>query len=1242
MQLKRIDEAAQPIDRLARLVVTPHPLTTQGQSSVAVFMAEGESLASVLYSAGVDADWVVELDGLRVPALMWQRTRVKHGVVIECRRVVHGGGNPLAQVAMIALVIYAPTLVATWGFTGVTASLVTAGVVIAGSMVINSVLPPPKMASMDMASNEVQPTYSLSGGRNGQRLWQPMALVLGQPYCVPDLAAQSYTEFVGEDQYLYQIFHGGFNLQRIETMRIGQTAIGSFEGVTKYAKGLPESSGYITGLPNSSVDTLAGGLLDAPSGTGAWVQRTTSPNTLSIGIDLEMSLFGVNSSNGAYVGKSVALEVQYAAAGSGNWVGVPTGASYQQQVVAGYDGNDDPVYTWATVYYPSGSPTYTNASTKPLRIGISFGVSSGQYDVRLRKITQNDISSSSQNTTNWTQLKSYQANPTSYPGQALVGLKIKASGQLTGSIEELNWVATARPAPYWNGSAWTTATSSGNGLSNPGTQILQLARGIYDENGRLVAGLGWADSRIDIDSIKRFMVWCAEKGFKFDAFIQDTMSHDDLLGAIAYAGLASISWDSGKLGVSFIDDDAVVEGVINMGNIKARTFSVAYATGDRADEIEYGYFDRNASNQWNSLRVAAPGATSVNSTARMSNLGITTEAHAAVLARYAMAQNVYMAKAITFEQDLEFLTYRRGAVLALSHDMTQWGYSGRVQTAVNTSGSVTLTLDDAIPAPSSGSSYIGLRLVGETQYRIFTAQPFTGSARTVTLIGAWPSGVALPGANGQPMDALWIYDFKPTPGLKVIVTKIDPSDNQNGAKVTVTPLPDEFWPYVLTGAYTSPPNRSLLSKLSNVTSAVVTETLRRQGNTFYTELTAQFEIDQNLGLTQVWGGVGGAPLQKLGSTEGRSFTWPAGLSETWNIELRPVNGLGQVGGIKRVSYAVTGLSAPPPGVTQFSINNATLNWSAVDVVDLAGYKIRFQYGQNLFWGNAAPLHEGLITEMPYDMVHRPAGVVTLLIKAVDTSGNESANPAAIVMSLGDTLVDNILLSWPQHTAWTGIKTNCSVIGGQLVAAASDFFYGSDDALFYTEETASFYAEASCAPSEYLFELTPSAAGTLKLQHEISATNYTIEYQRNNQDLFYGADLNFFYDDDSVLFYGDPTGWTIWPGGLEMTSTESIAFKISMSGGAGLDTISTLSAVLDVPDITVSLNDVSVGALGARLPLGQAVHLVKNVQVTLQSAAGNAMTAIVSDKQNPLGPYVQVFDKNLSAVTGVVDAVIQAY
>jgi hypothetical protein len=1255
--------AVQP----TRLVRTPHPLTTQGQTSVAVLQQDGETLLALLQRHDVDSTWVVEVGGLQVPAILWGRVRVHHGQVIECRSVVQKDVVKIIAFAALAYFTMGAGNAALLGAFGATAGTFSAAIIgavafAAGAMVINRILPPPKAPSMDMASNTVEPTYSLSGGRNSQRLWQPMSLVLGQPYAVFDLAAQPYSYFGGEDQYLQQIFHLGINCQRVDALRIGQTAIGNFESVSIAASGLP-GNGYSTAMPSNNVDSIPGALLDAPTGTGPWVTRTTSLGTAQIAIDIEANLYGTDSTSGAWVQRQCDIQIEYAVAGSGNWVGLQTGSTKRvqetyteegwQRTFVDYGYIDEFVqvtkYRWVDQPAPIGVGWLFNSTAKPLRRTFTISVALGQYDVRLRKITANETTTTGQNAVQWIQLRSFQAQTASFPGQALLAVNMKASGQLSGAIDELNGILTAKPCPHWNGSAWVTATNRGDGLSNPGTIMLAYARGFYDGNGRLMAGLGWPDSRIDLDSIKAFTVWCTARGFTFDAHIQDAMSHGDLLDAIAYAGMGSMSMPDGKLGVQWLADDAPIEGVINMANIKAKSFSVQYDLNDRADEIEYGYFDRNQGNQWNALRVLAPGVTMPRSTARLSNLGITSQSHAAVLARHSMAQNIYMAKAITFEQDLEHLTYRRGTVLSLSHDMTQWGYSGRVQSVTDVGGVITLGLDDAVPATGPGGAsnkFIGLRLLGEAQYRIFQVQAFTGTARSVTLVGAWPAGVPLPGsvgAGGQVHDALWVFDFKATPGLRVVVSKVEPMGGMTGAQVTVVPLPDEFWPFVNSGAYTPPPNRSLLARLPNVTSAQVFEVLRRQGNTWYTELTVNFDLSESTGTVQVWAAQGDAALALIGTTTDRSFTWMGGLSETWAVELRPYNALGQIGGKQRIVYTVQGLSAPPPDVVSFTVNGNVLSWTPVDVVDLAGYKIRFQYGQNTWWPTAAQLHDGLITETPYTLVNRPAGLVTLLIKAVDTTGNESTNAASITLNLGDALVDNIVNSWPQHTAWAGTKTNCSVIGGQLVASATDLFYGADEEPFYGMDTSAFYALSQSQSMRYEWDVISNGPGRLTLSHSIVASSYTIEYARDNAEAFYGISGDFFYGPDADPFYGQPQDWAVWPGYADAVNGETFRFRITTAGGTGTEVMQTLQANLDVPDITVNTNDLAVSATGTRLAVPAGLLAIKNIQITVQADGNGGVTARYADKTNTtLGPMVYVLNAAGAQVPGLIDAVIQAY
>lgn len=1241
----------------ATLVVTPCPLTLAGRRVAGMEAFEpGERLSAVLarYDVLPGDQWVVTIDGVEVLEANWPRLYPKHGHIIEVRRVMHKDVLRIVAFAALSYFTFGAGGIAGGSFMGLTGgagALAAGAAFVGGSLILNKMLAPKAVGPR--AETSTSPTYSLSGGRNRPRLYEPMGLVLGEPYAVPDLAAQPYTFFSSGEQYLWQMFHLGLNCADVTNLRVGQTPLSNYQGVSLLRNGLASGNSDFPAL-GTSVDTTAGGALE----TGVYVYRTSSPGTVSLAIDLVTSLYAM-SEDGAFLGLSVEVIALYRNLAGGDWVGFTPAVADVPAVTElvrerfGDETSDvfleyQKVIVPAVQGHPEGVVRITHASQKPHRQTVQVNVPAGQYEVRVVKVQEDVSGTAGSNAIEWVQLRSYQQDTANYDGQARLAIQIQASGQLNGALDEVNCQLRAKPMDYWNGTSWVTATDRASGLCNPGAQLLMLARGGYDTDGRLQFGLGYGDAQINIEVLKKFMVRCKAMNFEFDLFLQDATSISDLMEAVAYAGMAEIGWPDGKFGVTFFTRDDPIEGVINMGTIKARSFEVTYDTMPTAEEIEGLFFDRDRGNKWLPIRVTMPGVESPNSTAQLKLIGVTKEAHAAMLTRFAAAQNYYQRKTISHEMDLEYMTYRKGSVVALSHDMTQWGYSGRLRGLQDSGGTITLSLDERAPGtipPGGSGRYIGLRLPGETQMRVFAVASFAGESRTVTLVGAWPVGVPKPGATSDnpAHDTVWIYDFKAVPGQRLMVTSVDP--NANGARMSLVPISTEFWDAVEFGDYQPPPNNSLLRPAPEVTKVLVSEQLARQGNTYYTELSVNFESTGSFLRAELWGATAGgdvAPtLRLLDQGQSQTLSWQGGLDERWHLEIR-LYAEARASVPYALFFDVLGLRVPPPDVTGLTVNGDVISWTPVVVPDLAGYLIRFQYGDNAWWDTAVPMHEGLITETPYEPPNRPQGDVTVLIKAQDTTGNPSKNAASFRYGFSGIVVTNPLLVLDQAPDFPGVITGGSVVGGELRADGLDLFWDPPGGPMWLPADALMWAGGQYGQMVYEFEVTSFDLGRLVLQYTIAAESLLIEYRTGGTEPMWTPGTDLMWAPGTDLMWGEGGPWMVWPGSLDYAGDSRVSFRLTTTGGTTQGVIYALTALIDAPTVSETLDDIAIDPGGTRLPLVNTYRVIRAVQLTVQSDGGAGVTARLIDKDPTLGPLVEILNTSGVAVAGVLDATASGY
>mgnify|MGYP006089905561 FL=1 len=150
---------------------------------------------------------------------------------------------------------------------------------------------------------------------------------------------------------------------------------------------------------------------------------------------------------------------------------------------------------------------------------------------------------------------------------------------------------------------------------------------------------------------------------------------------------------------------------------------------------------------------------------------------------------------------------------------------------------------------------------------------------------------------------------------------------------------------------------------------------------------------------------------------------------TYQVRARGINIFGVKSSTITQDHTVIGLSAPPPNVTNFGCNiigqDAFLSWTAVDVLDLSYYELRFSVSTtDATWGNSVPLVQKI--SRPATSVVVPARTGAYLIKARDKLGNPSVDATVVYVAVDSIGNFNALTSSTQNPNFTGNKTNVYV------------------------------------------------------------------------------------------------------------------------------------------------------------------------------------------------------------------------
>jgi len=526
--------------------------------------------------------------------------------------------------------------------------------------ILNLVLQP-KVANAEGA--EASPTYSLQAQGNQARLMNPIPRGYGLHNMFMDFAAQPYTTYEGNDQYLFQLFVRGVGFYDTQTVRIGDTDLwrkatgftDSFEDVELQfiEPGQPvtlfpaavQTSAEVAGADLLSGATIGGYIVNA---AGTVVNRLAYDFVFSAG------LFKADK-KGKLGSRSVSVTIEYQEIDN-------TGTAAGPWVVA-----EIAVFTART----STAQRYTK----------TFVVPDSRYQGRVTRVTADagdDTTVSDK--VQWTGLRGFQPSTNVYPDVSLLAVKIKATNQLSQQSSRLFNVIQIAKLPVWNGEGW----------SDP-QPTRSIAWAAADMLRNPIYGEGRQDSMIDLDKLLQLDATWFARNDTFNGVFDTKQTFWDALAALLLVGRTQPMLIAGVM--TFVRDEprTIPKGVFTSANMTKGSFGTTHLLyrADSPDDVIVEYIDERT---WKQAEVQCTldGSTSDEPT-RISLFGATNYAQAWREGIYHAASNAYRRIIGQLTSEMEGKLLIRGDAVTVSHDMPKWGSAGEVEFYDTASRTVLLT-----------------------------------------------------------------------------------------------------------------------------------------------------------------------------------------------------------------------------------------------------------------------------------------------------------------------------------------------------------------------------------------------------------------------------------------------------------------------------------------------------------------------------------------------------------------------
>ncbi len=513
---------------------------------------------------------------------------------------------------------------------------------------------------------ENEATYAWSGVQTMEGQNNPVALTYGVVKSGGQTIAK-YTMANGKDDYLYWLVSAGEGELQITDIKLNNNAIGLYRDVSYQVRAGTNDQSIIPYFGDTHYTLpLSYNMEDLNTWYSAQAQGTATQG-LIIKIECPNGLLHTTN-EGKTVENWVAVQIEVKK-GSGAWM------SYNSFALADLTDWDS----------SKNALVVRGSSTKAVRKEYRIDrLPADEYTVRVR-VTQRGYSNSQRDmfATYWTGVSSVIYDDFSYPCTALIGIKAKASGQLSGS-PSLTFVKVRGTIYAYNPTARAYQQKSANNPAWACYDLLHQCRylknvrtGSYQYEVR-----GVPKELMRYDDFAAWAAYCDSKHFNVNIEIVTAGEMLDVANEkIAPIGHGRVVRFGTRYGCIYSHPQQAVQ-MFGMGNIITGTFKEEFLkVADRANCVEVTYTNADAdyardvitiySDTYNSDGYAKPAQVTMD--------GITKMSQAYREGVYHLLCNKLQLRTVTFEAGIDSIACTVGDVIVVSHDVPQWQCSGRVE-----------------------------------------------------------------------------------------------------------------------------------------------------------------------------------------------------------------------------------------------------------------------------------------------------------------------------------------------------------------------------------------------------------------------------------------------------------------------------------------------------------------------------------------------------------------------------------